>query len=113
MKNLSQTRLSCREDAIQTLVVRCYYVLEAFTKTVDDSKEKVVVKLEAKFWVKKMKTFEISFIAIFRHKVLHRFDWVRKVLQKPGLDVVSEENSSFFITFIHDIGNIVEEETKK
>ncbi|XP_065674051.1 zinc finger MYM-type protein 1-like [Hydra vulgaris] len=87
VKRLSDTRWSCRSDALKTLVENFDGIHAALCHIAEDTEEKSDTRHEALCLLNKITELKFAFMAVLWHHILMRFNAVSKFLQKVELDL--------------------------
>lgn len=84
-KSLSETRWSCRADAVKAIVNGYGNIKEGLEEIANNEEQKDIVKNEAGGLLRKMCSLEITIYAIFWNDLLERFNATNKIVQDPKL----------------------------
>lgn len=87
LKQLSDTRWSCRADATKALKNDYPAILEALKSISDDGEEKDVVRNQARGLAGKMIRLETAILTEFWYSILDRFNGTSVSLQNPNINV--------------------------
>lgn len=93
LKNLNDTRWSCRADATKALSHGYNHIQDALTMICDDIEQKDIVKCQARGLLQKMSTLEIAIYTQFWHDILERFNSVSTDLQRPAMTLNTAVNT--------------------
>ncbi|VVC40124.1 Hypothetical protein CINCED_3A008245 [Cinara cedri] len=114
IKNLNETRWSCRTDATKAVVFAYDYIKEALVEISNDLDQKDIVKIQSKKLYESMCQFEVAFYAIFWNYILERFDSTNHILQDPKIVFQTAVNAlNSILSFVREIRNEYEEYEKK
>ncbi|XP_022163131.1 zinc finger MYM-type protein 1-like [Myzus persicae] len=114
LKNLNETRWSCRADATKAVVFGYDFIKEALEEISNDLEQKDIVKIESKKLNESMCTLEVAFYAIFWNDILERFDLTSHLLQDPKIVLQTAVNAlNSLLSFVQEIRNKYEEYEEK
>ncbi|CAH0563071.1 unnamed protein product [Brassicogethes aeneus] len=85
LKNLSDTRWSCRADAVKALVHGYKSILNALTEICNDAGQKDIVKCQARSLYQNMSRLETSIYTQFWHEILEGFGSTIRYLQNSTM----------------------------
>lgn len=85
LKKLSDTRWSCRAEAMKVLVDGYSEIKDALTSISHNKEQKDIVRNEATSLLEKMSSLETALFAVFWNDVLERFNTTNKMLQNPKM----------------------------
>jgi len=114
LKNLNETRWSCRADATKAVVFGYDFIKEALEEISNDLEQKDIVKIESKKLNESMCTLEVAFYAFFWNDILERFDLTSHLLQDPKIVLQTAVNAlNSLLSFVQEIRNKYEEYEEK
>jgi len=109
LKNLNETRWSCRADATKAVVFGYDFIKEALEEISNDLEQKDIVKIESKKLKESMCTLEVAFYAIFWNDILERFDLTSHLLQDLKIVLQTAVNAlNSLLSFVQEIVNLTD-----
>lgn len=104
--DLSDTRWTCRTDAVGDYVNNFEKFYVTLMKISQDVEQKAEVRQEAAGLLKGMTNLENAFMAIFWNKILNRFHATSQYLQKVSVDLITANSMLLsLVGFVSDLRN--------
>ncbi|KAL4103916.1 hypothetical protein QTP88_019233 [Uroleucon formosanum] len=114
LKNLNETRWSCRADATKAVVFGYDYIKEALVEISNYLDQKDIVKIEYKKLYESMCLLEVAFYVIFWNDILELFNLTSHLLQDLKIILQTAINVlNSLLSFVREIRNKYDEYKEK